>query len=96
MARRIAVNIAKLPELLRPAVGTQETVKYSGRRQAFSRSFELGYFDFGFRSQTPLVFSHAHRRTKVHVPVAMNAKAEFFAAMIAVQGPGWPQTTLGR
>jgi hypothetical protein len=96
MARRIAVNIAKLPELLRPAVGTQETVKYSGRRQAFSRSFELGYFDFGFRSQTPLVFSHAHRRTKVHVPVAMNAKAEFFAAMIAVQGPGWPQTTSGR
>jgi hypothetical protein len=95
MARRIAVNIAKLPELLRPAVGTQETVKYSGR-QAFSRSFELGYFDFGFRSQTPLVFSPAHRRTKVHVPVAMNAKAEFFAAMIAVQGPGWPQTTSGR
>jgi hypothetical protein len=69
---------------------------YSGRRQAFSRSFELGYFDFGFRSQTPLVFSHARRRTKVHAPVAMNAKAEFFAAMIAVQSPGWPQTNSGR
>jgi hypothetical protein len=55
-------------------------VKYLGGRQAFSRSFELGYFDFGFRSQTPLVFNHARR--------AMNAKAEFFAAMIAVQSPG--------
>jgi hypothetical protein len=26
------------------------TAEYSGRCQAFSRSFELGYFDFGFRS----------------------------------------------
>jgi hypothetical protein len=58
---------------------------YSGRRQAFSRKFEPGYFDFGFRSQTPLVFCHARRRTKVHVPVAMNANAEFFAAVIAAQ-----------
>jgi hypothetical protein len=43
----MAANIAKLPVLLRPQSdsGTAE----SGRCQAFSRSFELGYFDFGFR-----------------------------------------------
>jgi hypothetical protein len=39
-ARRIAVNIAKLPDFC----------VNSGRCQAFPRSFELGYFDFGFRS----------------------------------------------
>jgi hypothetical protein len=44
----MAANIAKLPVLLRPQSdsGTAE----SGRCQAFSRSFELGYFDFGFRN----------------------------------------------
>ena len=48
-ARRIAANIAKLPVLLRPQ-SDSGTAEYSGRCQAFSRSFELGYFDFGFRS----------------------------------------------
>jgi hypothetical protein len=47
-ARRIAANIAKLPVLLRPQ-SDSGTAEYSGRCQAFSRSFELGYFDFGFR-----------------------------------------------
>jgi hypothetical protein len=46
---RIAANLAKLPELLRPQ-SNSGTAEYSGRCQAFSRSFELGYFDFGFRS----------------------------------------------
>jgi hypothetical protein len=84
-----------LPELLRPQ-SNSGTAEYSGRCQAFSRSFELGYFDFGFRSQTPLVRCHACRRTKVHVPIAMNADAEFFAAVIAAQSSGWPQTASGR
>jgi hypothetical protein len=48
-ARRIAANIAKLPVLLHPQ-SDSGTAEYSGRCQAFSRSFELGYFDFGFRS----------------------------------------------
>jgi hypothetical protein len=30
------------------------------------------------------------------VPVAMKADAEFFAAVIAAQSPGWPQTASGR
>jgi hypothetical protein len=64
---------------------------YSGCCQAFQQKLELGYFDFGFRSQTPLVCRHARRRTKLHVPVAMNAEAEFFAAVIAAQTRGWPQ-----
>jgi hypothetical protein len=32
----------------------------------------------------------------LHVPVAINAKAEFFAAVIAAQSPGWPKTASGR
>jgi hypothetical protein len=48
-ARRIAANIAKLPVLLHPQ-SDSGTTEFSGRCQAFSRSFELGYFDFGFRS----------------------------------------------
>jgi hypothetical protein len=46
-ARRIAANIAKLPVLLRPQ-SDSGPAEYSGRCQAFSQSFELGYFDFGF------------------------------------------------
>jgi hypothetical protein len=47
-ARRIAAKIAKLPVLLHPQ-SDSGTAEYSGC-QAFSRSFEFGYFDFGFRS----------------------------------------------
>jgi len=68
----------------------------SGRCQTFLRSFKLGNFEFGFRSQAPLVFSRARRRTKLHVPVAINAKAEFFAAVIAAQSPGWPENCFGQ
>jgi hypothetical protein len=42
------ISVAKLMVLLRPQ-STQER-NCSGRSQPFSRSFELGYFDFGFRS----------------------------------------------
>jgi len=47
--RRVAAIIAKLPALppSQPDYGTAES---SGRRQPFPQSFELGYFDFGFRS----------------------------------------------
>jgi hypothetical protein len=48
-ARRTGANIAKLPVLLHPQ-SDSGTAEFSGRCQAFSRSFELGYFDFGFRS----------------------------------------------
>jgi hypothetical protein len=45
----VAAIIAKLPALppSQPDYGTAES---SGRRQPFPQSFELGYFDFGFRS----------------------------------------------
>jgi hypothetical protein len=47
--RRIAAIIATLPVLSSPQ-SDSGTAESSGRRQTFSQSFELGYFDFGFRS----------------------------------------------
>ena len=47
--RRVAATIAKLP-VLPPSQSDYGTAESSGRRQPFPQSFELGYFDFGFRS----------------------------------------------
>jgi len=69
---------------------------YSGRCQAFQQNIKLGYFDFGFGSKALLVSGHARRRTKLHVPIAMNAQAEFFAAVIAAQTQNRAQTASGR
>jgi hypothetical protein len=55
-----------------------------------TQKIESAYFDFGFGRQSLLVCRHASRGTELHVTVALNIEAEFFAAMIAAQSPGWP------
>jgi len=49
------------------------------------KNIESAYFDFGFGRQSLLVCRHASRGTELHVTVALNIEAEFFAAVIAVQ-----------
>jgi hypothetical protein len=43
------------------------------------------YFHPGVVAQSMLIGLHADRRAEPHVPVAMDDKAELFAAMIAAQ-----------
>jgi hypothetical protein len=52
-----------------------------------TQTTELAYFDFGFGRQSLLICRHASRGTELHVTVALNIEAEFFAAVIATQNP---------
>ena len=53
-----------------------------------TQNIESAYFDFGFGRKPLLVCRHASRGTELHVAVALNIEAEFFATVIAAQSPG--------
>jgi len=61
-----------------------------------TQNIESAYFDFGLMRQSLLVCRHASRATELHVTVALNIEAEFFAAMIAPQSPDCPRTASRR
>jgi hypothetical protein len=52
-----------------------------------TQNIEPAYFDFGFGRESLLVCRHASGGTELHVTVALNIEAEFFAAVIAAQNP---------
>jgi len=74
-ARRIAANVAKLPELLRQLAIFQRSMI----------DIELNNFVPRTWRQSFLVRTYAVCRTKTHEPIAMNAKPQFRTAMIAAK-----------
>jgi len=51
-----------------------------------SHDVEVTYFRFGLLRQSLLVGRHASQGTEAHPPVAMDAEADFCAAMITAHG----------